>query len=265
MFDTPDPPPPPDPAATAAAQSAANKETAIAQAGLNMTNQRTPYGSLTYSDIGKWSDGTPRYEATTTLSPEQQNLLNINQQTQGNVATIGRDQSSRIGDLLGAPFDINAARGTELADINRTFLDPQWERGRSGLEADLANRGVRPGSEAYTRAVSDFEQNKASAYNRMFLDAYGQANQSALTERNQPINEITALMSGSQVSQPNFAATPQTGVSPTDVIGPTNLAYQGQLANWNAGNQSRNAMMGGLFGLVGAPLGGWASGGFKGF
>lgn len=264
-IDSPDPPPPPDPGAVAAAQGAANKETAIAQAGLNMTNQKTPYGSLTYQQIGKWSDGTPRYEATTTLSPEQQNLLNINQQTQGNIATIGRDQSGRIGDLLGTPFNIEAARGTELADINRTFMDPQWERGRASLEADLANRGVRPGSEAYTRAFQDFETNKTNAYNKMFLDAYGQANQAALTERNQPINEITALMSGSQVSQPNWVTTPNTGVANTDVIGPTYSSYQGNLANWNAQNQSNNALMGGLLSIPATIAGGWASGGLKKF
>ena len=262
-FDSPSPPAPPDPAATAAAQAAANKETAIAQAGLNMTNQQTPYGSLTYNQIGKWDDGTPRYEATTTLSPEQQNLYNLYTQAQTNLGNIGVQQSAKIGDILNTPFDINAGRATELSDINKTLMDPQWQQARAGLETDLINRGVRPGSEAYTRAVSDFEKNKANAYNQMFLSAYNTANQAALTERNQPINEITALMSGSQVSQPNFVGTPQTSVAPTDIIGPTYSNYQAQLGNYNSAVSRNNAMMGGLFGLASAPLGGWATRGFK--
>lgn len=45
-------PPAPDPAQTAAAQSAANKDTAIAQALLNMVDTHTPYGSSTFTQIG---------------------------------------------------------------------------------------------------------------------------------------------------------------------------------------------------------------------
>jgi hypothetical protein len=76
----------------------------------------------------------------------------------------------------------------------------------------------------------------------------------ALTERNQPINEISALQSGSQVSQPGWLNTPTPGVAPTDVIGANqmalnqgNVAYQGELAQ----NQ---ALMSGLFGLGGSAV-----------
>ena len=53
----PSPPPPPDPAKTAAAQAAANKETAIAQAKLNMIDEYTPYGSSLYTKRGEVEDG----------------------------------------------------------------------------------------------------------------------------------------------------------------------------------------------------------------
>ncbi len=68
-MDAPSPPPAPDPKETAAAQSQMNKETAVAQYGLNATNQVTPQGTLTYKQIGTWADGTPRFEATTAYSP----------------------------------------------------------------------------------------------------------------------------------------------------------------------------------------------------
>lgn len=52
-------PKPPDPVKTAEAQAGLNKETAITQALLGMTNQITPFGSLTYTPIGTWSDYKP--------------------------------------------------------------------------------------------------------------------------------------------------------------------------------------------------------------
>jgi hypothetical protein len=46
-------------------------------------------------------------------------------------------------------------------------------------------------------------------------------------------------------------------VNPTDVLGAYNQQYQGQLAAYNAQQQSNAAGMGGLFGLAGT-LGGAA-------
>ncbi|MDF2809888.1 MAG: hypothetical protein K0S56_919 [Microvirga sp.] len=50
MFDAPEPP---DPYATAQAQAGFNQQTALTQQALNMVNQVTPYGSLTYSQTGQ--------------------------------------------------------------------------------------------------------------------------------------------------------------------------------------------------------------------
>ena len=243
--------------ATAKAQSVANRETAVTQYGLAATNQKTPTGSLTYEQIGTWPDGTPRYQATTALSPEQQNLYNLNTATQSNLGNIGVEQSNRIRGVLNEPFDINAARGEKLADINRTFLDPQWARNDEALRTDLFNRGIRPGSEAYDAAVQDAGDAKARAYDRMFLDSYERANTAALTERNQPLNEITALLRGSGVQQPNLTGTPTPGVAPTDVIGAQQQSLNQQNIGYQADVASNNALMGGLFGLGGTALGGW--------
>jgi hypothetical protein len=79
-MDTPSAPAPPDPVATAAAQGNMNQNTATTQQLLNMTNQVTPDGSLTYNQSGNNSftgaDGksytVPQFTATQTLSPTQQ-------------------------------------------------------------------------------------------------------------------------------------------------------------------------------------------------
>lgn len=259
-MDTPDAPQAPDPAQTAAAQSASNKATAVAQYGLNATNQNTPQGSLTYKQIGQWEDGTPRFEANTTLNQGEQGIYDTGVQTRQNLGNIGANQSAKIGSLLNTPFDINASRDSKIGDIQKKFLDPQWNEAQERQKTELFNSGVRPGSEAYDRAMRDFSTNRQRGYDQSYLDAYGAANTAALTERNQPINEISALLSGSQVSQPNFQSTPSPGVAPTDVIGANQQSLNQQNLGFNAQVAQNQGLMSGLFGLGSAGLGGWTYG-----
>src|SRR6185312_2492518 len=94
---TPAPPAPPDPVATANAQQNLNQNTATTQQLLNMTNQVTPQGSLTYNQTGSKSvtgaDGktytVPQFTATQTLSPTAQGLLNLNNQSRPNLGQAG--------------------------------------------------------------------------------------------------------------------------------------------------------------------------------
>lgn len=233
-----------------------NRETAITQYGLSATNQRTPYGSLSYKQIGTWPDGTPRYESTQDFSPDQQRLYDSYTKGQQQFGDIANTQLGRVASALSSPFDFKAAQANELSDIQRTFLDPIWEKNREAAETQFFNRGMRPGSEAYDKGMKDFSTQRDRAYNAMHLDAYDRAAQMALTERNQPLAEVNALLTGSQPTQPNFVGTPNVPVQPTDYAGLVSNNYQQQMAG-------HNAMMGGLFGLAAAPLGGWARGGFK--
>jgi hypothetical protein len=277
----------PDPYATAAAQGAANRETAITQAGLNMVNQVTPNGSLTYSENGKWSDGTPRFTATSALSPTGQQLQGLNDQTQVQLATASRDQSQRLGSLLGTPVNFNSATPMRTsfgandfsADRQRVEqalfdrLQPQMDRRRDQLETQLRNQGFSRGSAGWDQGMDDY--NRETNDLRLATVAQGGSEQSRLAgldqaqagfqnnartqqiaeilqQRNQPINETTALMSGAQVSGPNLVSTPQTGVGGVDVQGQINSNYQNQL---NAYNQNRQGAMGGLFGIGGSIAG----------
>jgi hypothetical protein len=265
MVDAPAPPVAPDPKETAAAQAQMNKETAVAQYGLNATNQVTPQGTSSYKQIGQWADGTPRFEQTTAYNPQEQSIYDQGVQTRQNIGKIGTEQSARIGELLNTPVNLNnEATEGRLFELGSKRLDPMFAQQQQSLESNLFNRGVRPGTEQYDRAMSQFGQGKNDAYNQLLLTGRGQATQEALTERNQPINEISALLSGSQVSQPQFGNTPTAGVAPTDYIGAVNAKYQGDMAGYNAQMQQRNAGLSGLFGLgsaVAKPLGGWLFGG----
>jgi len=252
---------PPDPVATASAQSGANRDTAISQGILNMTNQVGPDGSLTYDKIGDetltdsltgQSYTVPRYQATTTLSPAQQALQGVTDQTEMNLASIGRDQSAKIGGILGTNVDLsNEAVEGRLMELGSKRLDPRFAREEEALRTRLVNQGLRPGTAAFDAEMSNFSQGRNDAYNQLALQGRGQAVQEILTERNQPLNEISALMSGSQVSAPNFINTPQSQVGGTDYQGAVYNSYQGQMDAYKQKVASNNAMMGGLFGLAG--------------
>jgi hypothetical protein len=253
-MDTPAPAPAPDPAATAAAQSTANKATAVAQYGLNATNQHTPTGSLTYNQVGKWDDGTPHFEATTALNPAEQNIFNTNEGTKQNLANIGQSQSAKIGALLNTPFDLSKATNDKVKGFQDEFLNPMWDREQQKLEASNIAKGIHPGSEQYFNTNRDFSDQRQRGYDQAYLDTYKTGTANALAERNQPINEITALMSGSQVSNPAFQNTPSPGVAPTDVIGAQQQSLNQSNLGWQAQIAQQQALMSGLFGLGGAGI-----------
>lgn len=232
-----------------------NRDTAMTQAQLNMVDQSGPYGSLKYTQNGNNtfvdSQGktitTPKYTATTTLSPAQQAILDQTQGANLNLGTIANERSAFLKDYLAQPFDVNTATEAKINELGSARLDPRFAREQDALKTELVNSGIRPGTAAYTAAMSDFGQNKNDAYNQLALTGRQQAFQEASYERNQPLNEIGALLSGSQVQAPQFVNTPQTQVGGVDYTGLVNNQYNQQV-------NSSNAAMGGLFGLLGTGL-----------
>lgn len=233
----------PNPVTTANAQTASNRETAITTAGLNMVNQTDALGNkLNYNQIGSWSDGTPRYEATQTLSPSSQSLLTASQGTQQNLADLAKEQSGRLSGLLNAPNDWSAQQ-SYLNNLTASNLDPSWDRQAQQFETQLINRGIRPGSDAYREQMGDFSMNRSNAYNQANLNNFTTAQQSQAALRQAPINEILALSGQNQIAGPQFTNSPQVGVAGTDVAGITNNAYNAQMAQYN----SQQKGLGGLF------------------
>jgi hypothetical protein len=219
----------PNPYQTAQAQSGFNKESATAQAGLNMVSQTGPLSSTTYNEAGKWSDGTQRFEQTTSFNPQIQSLLD------SNISKVGQ------------PFNVNnEATESRLMELGRMRLDPALDRRRESTEQSLFNRGVRPGTEAYRRGMEAVTQGENDAYNQLALTGRSQAVNEALTERNQPLNEFLALMSGGQIQTPQLQGS---GVAPVDYSGLVN-------SNYNQQNQQYQNTWNGIGNLAGA-AGGW--------
>ncbi|MEF0939633.1 tail fiber domain-containing protein [Rhizobium sp. BR 362] len=202
----------------------------------------------------------PTYTATQTLSPEQQKILDQTQPAQLNLGTLANQQSAKMIDYLNQPVDLSAQN---LDNYTNTHwmggFNNTWDRNQANLDQSLADKGISIGSEAYSNAYRDFTNNKQAANDQYLGDMYDRAQSAILAQRNQPINEISALLSGSQVTQPNYASSTSTSTIPTtDYAGIVNQGYQNQMAGYNAQLQQSNAAMGGLFGLGSSLLGGWA-------
>lgn len=257
------PPSPPDPKQTSAAQTGSSVSTAIANAMMGNVNQNTPDGSLNYSQSGSYkftdpytnqSYNVPTFTATQTLSPTAQATKDQTQAAQLNLGKIANNQSAFLNDYLGKPVDLNTATEDKVDQLGRARLDPQFAQQQQQTQTDLINRGIREGSPAYTAAMNNFNYGKNDAYNQLYLNGRSQGAQEALAQRNQPINEISALMSGSQVSQPNFVNANMPTIPTTDNAGIINQNYSQQMQGWQAQNAGMNSILGGLFGLGSAGI-----------
>ena len=292
---TPAPPPPPDPYKVAGAQTGANVNSAIASGVIGNINTVGPTGTTKYDQTDTYTmkgpDGqtyqVPRYTQTTTLSPEQQQLYNQQTQLGSGMNNLAIGQVDRLGSVLGKPVDTAGLPevandfSADRAAVEKALYDrlsPQMDRARAGLETTLVNQGFQRGTEGFNREMDQAGRNENDA--RLAITGQGlqeqqglfgmqQANRSRslqemLALRNQPINEISALMSGGQVSLPNAPTynAPQIGAAPIGDYTYNNAALQNQ--QWQTQQQTaaqkQAALYGALGGIGGAGLYGAAGG-----
>jgi hypothetical protein len=170
-------------------------------------------------------------------------------------ATFGNQAQQQVFDqLMGRAGFNNQTQGLEFGqnmDRGNFFNAAQAQQFGQGVTNANLNNSVR--AQGYNELL-----NNANFTNSARQNAISEA----LLARQMPINEMNALISGNGLQQPNFVNTPATQIQPTDVAGPIYQNYQGALNNYNQQVGSRNAAMGGLFGLGGAAAGGWARAGF---
>jgi hypothetical protein len=252
----------PDPKQTSAASTSTNIGTAIANAYLSNPNQITPDGTLTTTQTGmhQWYDpytkrtyNVPTFTTEQTLSEMQQQIKDQGDAANLNLATLGNNLSGTLGQQLTGNFKLgNEAVENRIYDLAASRLDPRLERQRETERTRLLNSGIREGSTAWTNAMNQIGQNENDAYNSILLNARGQATNELLTEDNQRINQISALLNGGQVSQPNFVNANMPTIPTTDVAGIINQDYQNRMGAY----QQQQASMGGLFSGLGSLAGG---------
>lgn len=258
------PPPAPDPVKTANAQAAANRTSAITQAQLNMVDQSGPQGSTKYTQTGTYADGTPKFSVTSALSQGEQGVYDANTAARTAAATGATNTLNNWNAANSGGFNLNNdAVESRLFELGRARLDPLWQTKRANLETQLYNQGAQPGTELWNTRMRELSQGENDAYNSLLLSGRGQAVDEKLKEWGVPVQTALALGGYGTNQNQNLINTPSEQVASPDVAGMTYKSYElGPLAQWQSENQYNNALMGGLFGLGGAALGGWARGGF---
>ncbi len=173
-----------------------------------------------------------------------------------------RNYSMQSADARLAVIGQGGAEQQRLSDMARQAgefynqaAQQQYEHGfgraqfyNAGQQQGFAQDAMQ-GTFANAARAQNFQQAQ-SAFN-----AQNAARQQYLSEtfalRNQPINEISALLSGSQVAQPNFLQTGTTTIPTTDVAGLINRNFDQQMAASNQQAATANALIGGAFGFAG--------------
>ena len=267
-------PAPPSPVDVSKAQTGTNLATAIANANLQNVNRVGADGStLTYDQTGSYSftdpytgitAQLPQFTATERLSAPAQAIYDTRQGAEQNLATAARNQSGNVVNSMSQPWNPDtSAIERRIFELGSNTLNPQFERQRGDLETRLSNQGIKLGSAAYDRAMNEQGNTQSQAYNQLALQGRGQAFGELQSIRNQPLNELSALLSGSQVSMPNYGVNTPAGIPTTDNAALINSNYGQQMQNWQQDQQNRNSVLGGLFGLgSSAIMGGF--GPFKG-
>ena len=187
-----DPPIPPDYTSAALAQGAVNKDVVAAQNYSNRPNQYTPWAQSEWQSQPVWDPVSGQYVTqwgqNISLDPAQQLSLDAQQATQAGRSLLGFDLLGRTVDEFGTPMDWSSlpewgdqvgrvslqtdvgspdGRGRAedaIYDKVTSRLDDRFARQSESLQSSLLNQGLRPGDEAYDRAMREQAETETDAY-----------------------------------------------------------------------------------------------------
>jgi hypothetical protein len=216
---------------------------------------------------------------TQTLSPAEKAIYDKNVQQRTNVGDVGITGSEALKDIIGKQMDFSgapavgdgAATRSKVYDALMGRVNEDTANQRDQRNSELIAAGIRPGTKAY-----DDAQNLIS---RQFNDARGNAEVQAgnaaqqqfgmdtqnrqqyiselLAQRQTPLNEINALMSGTQVNNPfagNLGYQAGANVQAAPIFNAAQAQGQADINAFNAQQSGSNSMMGGLFSLGAAGI-----------
>ena len=271
----------PDYAGAAVAQGQANLESARATAKLNNPNINNIYGkqTVTYGANGDPDIGT----VTQTLSPGEQAVYETDLQSRKNLGDLSVQGSDALKSVVGQNLDISgaptvgdgASTREKVYNASMARVNEDTANSRENTNSKLIAAGIRPGTKAYddaqnliTRGYNDArgnaEINAGNAANQQFgMDTQNRSRYIAelLAQRQTPLNEINALMSGSQVNNPFANGIGYQGgenVQAAPIFSAAQQQGQADLNAWNAEQSGANSMMGGLFSLGAAGITKWS-------
>jgi hypothetical protein len=284
----------PDYTGAAVAQGAANLESARASAMLSNPNVYSPYGNQTVTYNGDIPTVTQTLTPAAQKTLEQQQALGFKLTDLAGRGFSAVDKSLATPFSFGGPsvqtsldtsgiakMPVNAGTTGQEAIMSR--LEPSLAKNRVSTETQLINQGLRPGTEAYDNAIKLLGQQENDARTQAALTGigldtsanaqeYNQALQSgqfaniaqqqaltqAIQQRQMPLNEVNALVEGSQIQNPQFQQYTGANVAPAPIANATALqgAFDQNTFNQNTGTYNQN--LAGLYSLGGAASYGYA-------
>ena len=202
----------------------------------NRVNQNTVYGGLNYQQTGTDQYGNPTYTANQTLAPEFQNTFQ-------NLAQNAQNAS-------GTPLDTGMASWDKATGLINQRLQPQIQRENEASDAQLANQGIMPGSQAYNTAKTLLSQQHNDLSNQAQLAGLSAQNQffnQGVTAQNLPLAQLSAFK---QATTPSFVSPyQQAAVAGPDYLSAYGLQNQNNIASQNMATNQKNSMLSGLGGL----------------
>jgi hypothetical protein len=160
-----------------------------------------------------------------TLSPEQQAIFDQTNRVKKLLGGLGEQGATSLQGVVGKGIDYSGipAMPGNAEDTRNKVINAMMSRvnedtnvSRDNANSELIAAGIRPGSTAYDNRMRSIDRAYNDARNVAFMSAGQEASRDfgldaerrrqAITEmlaqREVPINEITALVSGSQVQNP---------------------------------------------------------------
>lgn len=207
----------------------------------SLANQGIRIGSTAYDTaMNQYNQGVNDQRTSVLLAAgqEQSRLANLDAQRAGfqNAA-----QQQQYNQLLGSGQFANAAQQQQFAQ-NAT----QGEFGNTARQQMFQNQNSVTGQ---NNALQDQRMNAQLAQFNAANQQRQMALQEAYARRAQPINEITSLLSGAQVQNPNFVNTNMPNIPTVDYAGLVNENYNQRLGVYNQQMAQRQGLLGGLLGL----------------
>ena len=214
---------------------------------------------------------------TQTFSPEQQALFDKSNQTKGLLGDLGIQGATALQGVIGKQLDLSGAPAMpgsydqtrqSVIDAMMSRADEDYGKQTDQTNSDLIAAGIRPGTKAYADRMQMIERSRNDARSQAEIQGGNAASQAftmdsqrrqqgiseILAQRQTPLNEINALMSGSQVqnpfSMPGFSGT--ANMAPAPVFGAAQAQNAYDMNVYNQKAASANNMMSGLFQLGGS-------------
>ena len=246
---------------SAAEQTAAgNLKNAQLATAANRVNQVTPYSSLNYTQTTD-ANGNPVWSATQSLNPAFESTFNSLASNARNAAatpfTAGPAVNTQIDTSSLPSYGINP--GETYSDAIMRRLQPQQERQSKSLDAQLANQGIMPGSEAYNNAKTQLAQSQndqlTSAIVGGFqtgLAANQQGYNQALTNYQLPLATLSQFRSATAPSYVNPYQQP--AVAGPDYLGAYTTGANAELASQASERAGSSGLTQGLFDLAGTAI-----------